>query len=149
MSEAITFNKSDRSWITSVGQAATDIEDRCYRKVAERISAGNYRAQDLEYIARLDLPAVKGTLKMTDRQLEKLRRLCQLAEVDLIPAHISSHRPVIGPVIVAAKRILFSILKVLFKDTLRKQRDFNAAVISFLAEGQVEDRPDRESTRRA
>jgi len=102
--------------------------------VAARVAAGKFRENDVEYIRAMKLPVVEGALQVSDRQLEKLRRLCQLAEVDLIPARISSHRPLIGPVIVGVKRVLFSVLKVLFKDTFRKQRDFNAAVISYLAE---------------
>ncbi len=132
--EQPNFKRAEQSWIKSVGVPAADLERLVYDRVAERIDQGNFRAADLDYIKRLNMPAVKGALELSGIQLEKLRRLCQLAEVELVPARISSHRPVIGPVIVAAKKVLFSILKVLLKDTLRKQRDFNAAVISFLAE---------------
>lgn len=126
--------KSCSPWLTVTGEAAPELECAGQEAVARRISAGHYRATDVDYILRLNLPVVEGALNVTDRQLEKLRRLCQLADVDLVPARITSHRAYIGPLIVAAKKVLFSILKVLFKDTLRKQRDFNAAVISYLAE---------------
>lgn len=128
------YTKPDRAWISAPALTDINLQEQVFERVASRIAAGKFRAADIEYIRRLSMPAVKGSLQLSDVQLEKLRRICQLAEVDLVPARITSHRPLIGPVIVAAKRVLFSILKVLLKDTLRKQRDFNAAVIAFLAE---------------
>ena len=127
-------NLSASGWLSAGALDGAALEARASAAVAARVAEGRFKRTDVEYISRLNLPVVEGALNISDRQLEKLRRLCQLADVDLVPARISSHRPYIGPVIVAAKKVLFSILKVLLKDTLRKQRDFNAAVISYLAE---------------
>ena len=121
-------------WLSAGAINSVALEGSASAAVAARIAEGKFKRTDVEYISRLNLPVVEGALNVSDRQLEKLRRLCQLADVDLVPARISSHRPFIGPLIVAGKKVLFSILKVLLKDTLRKQRDFNAAVISYLAE---------------
>ena len=128
------MSESNDSWLIVGGSADPLLQQRCEQAVAEKIAAGKYKQGDIDYLRRIDLSPVKGALQISDSQLEKLRRLCQLAEVELVPARISSHRPIVGSLIVAAKKVLFSVLKVLMKDTLRKQRDFNAAVISFLAE---------------
>lgn len=75
---------------------------------------------------------LKSTLKASDVELEALRRLCQIWDVDLKQPAITSHRKFIGPIIVAAKRIVFPILRTFMRDTLRQQRDFNAQAIALL-----------------
>ena len=75
-----------------------------------------------------------GSLKLSKKRLEKLRRLCQLWEVNLKPAEITSHRKVIGPLIVAVKKLVYPILKVLLKETIKQQRDFNAAAVALIAD---------------
>jgi hypothetical protein len=119
-------------WLKVCGTDQPELEKSLTEQVERKIIAGNFAAHDVDYIARYPVSLSSGVLAVNDLQLEKLRRLCQLADVQLIPTKISSHRPYIGPVIVAAKKVLFSILGVLLKDTLRKQRDFNAAVIGYL-----------------
>ncbi|MCB0353122.1 MAG: hypothetical protein KDD64_06335, partial [Bdellovibrionales bacterium] len=72
---------------------------------------------------------------VSDEVLEKLRRLCQLWNVRLLPQEkITSHRPLIGPVIVAVKKAIFPIVRYILKDVLHQQRSFNAAAIQLLAE---------------
>jgi hypothetical protein len=119
-------------WLKVCGSDQPELEKLLTDQVEKKIVAGNFAAHDVDYISRYPVSLSSGALTVNDLQLEKLRRLCQLADVQLIPTKISSHRPYIGPVIVAAKKVLFSILAVLLKDTLRKQRDFNAAVIGYL-----------------
>jgi len=122
------------SWIDVCGKDRADIALQVSQQVTDKIGAGKFRTEDIEYIARVDRRLVDGTLTVSDARLEKLRRLCQLWEVDLKAGEISSHRKIIGPLIVAFKKLLLPIVRVLFKDTLRQQRDFNAAAISLLAE---------------
>ena len=69
-----------------------------------------------------------------DPSLDKLRRLCQLWDVDLRCSGITSHRPVLGPFIVAMKKLFYPFLRVFLKDALQQQRDFNAAAVSLLAD---------------
>ena len=77
---------------------------------------------------------VKGVLQVSNDQLEKLRRLCQVWDVDIRPGEITSHRPIIGRVIVAGKKLLFPVIRALLKNYLSQQREFNAAAISLLAD---------------
>ena len=132
LTNTTSSESSTKSWLKVCGATQFQLEKTLSDQVVNRIAAGNYAARDVNYIAQFPISLTSGALTVTDLQLEKLRRLCQLADVQLTPARITSHRPYIGPIIVAAKKLLFSILAVLLKDTLRKQRDFNAAVIAFL-----------------
>lgn len=104
------------------------------QQVTGRIASKDYSEDDLYYVKKVDLRLSKGSLDISDKELERLRLLCSLWDVDLRPAQITSHRPVIGPLIVAAKRIMFPILKVFLKDLIRQQKDFNAATIMLLSD---------------
>lgn len=104
-------------------------------RVRRHLTEGHYKQGDIDFVRDVSFLPVKGQLDVSDQLLERLRRLCQLWEVDLLaPRQLSSHRKFIGPLIVAAKRLAFPILKIFLKDTLRRQRDFNAQVIVTLAE---------------
>lgn len=120
------------SWIT--GAADGSLEEKIEALVQQRISKGEYKSEDARYIEKLPVSIVGGALAVDDRVLEKLRRLCQLWDVEMKPVKITSHRKVIGPFIVFAKKLIFPLLKVFLKEPLRQQRDFNAAAIALLAE---------------
>ncbi len=51
-----------------------------------------------------------------------------------MPCDATSHRKYAGPVIVAAKKLIYPILRAFFKDTLHQQRSFNAGSIALMAE---------------
>ena len=133
--------KEAACWLKISGEDSPEISQDMLCRVERRISAGEYSSDDVKYIEKLSLRLAERSLQISDGRLEKLRRLCQLWEVDLRPGRISSHRKFVGPLIVAAKRLCLPVLRALFKDTLRQQRDFNAAVISLLAEISNEGQP--------
>ena len=121
------------SWITVCGSAAPALEQELARVVTEKIQAGVYQRDEIRRIEKLDLSVSKGRLDISDDTLDKLRRLCQLWDIDIRSAEITSHRKFIGPFIVAAKRLVYPVLRTFLKDTLSQQRDFNATVISLLS----------------
>lgn len=121
-------------WIEVCGSDRAELGTEVRQRVASKISQGRFRSEDVDYIARIDRRLVEGTLNIDAVRLEKLRRLCQLWEVELKIGEITSHRKLVGPLIVACKKLLLPMLRMLFKDTLRQQRDFNAAAISLLTE---------------
>lgn len=104
------------------------------REVEALINANKLRRGDLEYISNLRLSLLDRELSVSDDTLERLRALCALWEVDLKPGAITSHRKLIGPIIVAAKKLAFPILRAFLKDSFRRQRDFNAAVVVLLSD---------------
>jgi hypothetical protein len=112
------------------GQLISCIRER----VAEHIRDGHYSADEVGYIAAIDEMPVKGTVDISSERLEKLRRLCQVWEVDLRYNNITSHRFLIGPIIVAIKKIFYPVIRAIFKDYIRQQKEFNAATIALLAD---------------
>lgn len=138
MNHKISDNKTDQkikpSWITICGEEAKDFESQVAKQVEDKIALKKFTEDDIDYVAKLKLPLVGGALTVSDKDLEQLRRLCQLWDVELQPVAISSHRRFVGPIIVAIKKLLMPFMRAILKDTLKRQRDFNAATISFFAD---------------
>lgn len=132
--EQYTGEHGAGGWLTICGETIPALEEQLKARAKQHLSVKGYTDNDVQYVAALERPLYQGNLKLSKVELEKLRALCQLWEVRLMPQKISSHRPVIGKIIVAVKRLLFPIFQVFMKDTMRQQRDFNAAVVSLLTE---------------
>ena len=122
------------SWIAVQGVENAALEALVAARVGERMQAGKYAARDVAYIARLDRRPLPPEADIDASTLERLRMLCRSWDVDFITGTITSHRPVVGRFIVAGKKLLLPLVRMLLKDTLRKQRDFNAQVVEFLAQ---------------
>lgn len=126
------------------GTACPELWRSCVERSQLQIVRGAYRSVDVTEVAEFALPPFKAAPsrarvdqvggEVSDSHLDKLRRLCQLWDLELKPAAISSHRPVIGPLIVALKRALARVVGVIMREPLAHQRDFNAVTISLLAE---------------
>ena len=129
----------EKPWVSAFGVAAPELERELLRRVEARIGQGKFNWHNVRYLEKVSFAPVRGKLQVSEGRLEKLRRLCQLWDVHLKGTEISSHRPVIGPVIVFGKKILYRILSVLLKDFVRQQKSFNAGVVSLLAELSGED----------
>lgn len=130
----MSLNSAEAEWLLCFGKGDAELSARIEQRVKALLESGKLSRSEVHRVAKLDLSAIAGQLAIPDSQLEKLRRLCQLWDVDVVLTHISSHRPFLGPVIVFGKKLLLPILKLLLKDTLRQQRDFNAAALALLAE---------------
>lgn len=120
------------------GSVDTALTSRLSQQHAARLAAGKIPAHEREYVRRLNLLPTKledGSMKNIDpAHLERLKTLCQLWDVQLRPTTISSHRKVIGPIIIFAKKIITKLVQHVMKDSMRQQRDFNAGVISLLSD---------------
>ena len=90
--------------------------------------------QDVQNIKNRQLDLIPKDLEISSERLEKLRRLCQLWEVDIHMGELKSHRKIIGRVIVGIKKLIFPIIRFMLKDLIREQRDFNAASIRLFAD---------------
>lgn len=125
--------QSGQSWVKVCGTFDSALQIRAELSVVNALSTGKYKQSELDHVS-----AIKKQL-LTDKNisaenLEKLRRLCQLWEVELYPMKISSHRRFVGPFIVGVKRLLVPILRAILGETLKVQREFNATAIGILAE---------------
>ncbi|MCI5065081.1 hypothetical protein MRY87_05105 [bacterium] len=114
--------------------AAERLEARLDGRVRALMGEGAFSEGDILFVKSFRLPAGSGSLQVSQELLERLRNAAQIWDVSLKPQTITSHRPVVGPLIVAAKRLVFPIIALFLKDTLRQQRDFNAAVLRCLVE---------------
>lgn len=136
------------SWITITSEQDATLEATITARVQAKINAARFSARDVEYVSKLKRPLLDRTLNLPDTRLEKLRRLCQLWDLEIRPAKITSHRKFVGPLIVGFKKLLFPVLKVLLKDLVIQQREFNASAISLMAELSNEEPPkDRDRLR--
>lgn len=121
-------------WVSAFGAPAPELGNETQNLINNLIAAGKFAAKDVAYISTLERPVLNGHFKATSERLNRLRRMCQTWDIDIKLTEIKSHRPLIGPIIVALKKMLFPILKILLKDFVKAQREFNAATIMLLAE---------------
>lgn len=138
---------SKANWIIFGEKDCKSLENELGDSVSSRIAAGKFSDANVRYISDMHLALAPQGLEISEESLEKLRRLCQLWDVDIRPSRISSHRKFIGPLIVKAKELLYPMLRVFLKDFIRQQRAFNAATIALIAEvvNKKEAKPAKES----
>ena len=107
------------------GGAWARVQDR----LADRRARGILQADEVDRVTREALHTFDGD----DVASEIFRRCCVTWEVDrLMP--ITSHRPVIGPVLVAVKRVVRRLLRFQLEPHLSRQRDFNWNLLLLLRE---------------
>jgi len=125
---------SEIPWIKVCGEPATELAERVAAQVNARIASGEFARRDIEYVSTLDRRLFSGNVQMSEENFDRLRNLCRLWDIDIKVGEIRSHRPVIGPIIVAVKKVLLPILRMLLKDTIRQQRTFNGLVVETVAQ---------------
>lgn len=136
---------SEKGWIQVPGTTGNEVAVNLQRAVEARISNREYSQDNVDYIKRINRSLVhtisggdersgEARLSISDDRMQRLRRLCQLWEIELKVGEFKSHRRFIGSFIVAGKRLLVPIIRMILKDTLRQQRDFNAAAILLLTD---------------
>lgn len=132
----LTVKQKDLAWFQVCSADAPELQRAVEASAAARIAAGKYTAADEHYIAQLDLSLVPAgsALTISPLRLELLRKLAALWDFDFHPVAVTSHRPVVGKLIVALKRMLLPMLKALLKEPMRRQRQFNAALMELLTD---------------
>ena len=137
---------SNTPWITALGTPSFELCNDTQSQIAGLIKSGLFTEKDIEYVAKLERPVLKGRFSVPPERLSRLRRLCQTWDIEIKLSEIKSHRPLLGPLIVGLKKVLFPILKILLKDFVKAQREFNAAAIMLLAEICNEERDSKTDT---
>jgi hypothetical protein len=130
--------QSGAAWLTVMGESDPSLAPALARSLAEQVSqlrsSGKFSEGDQATIQRLSFSVTREGFKTTPERMEMLRRLCQLYSADVRPQPPTSHRRIIGPVIVLAKRILQPVVQGLLGQFLKNQSDFNATTISLLTD---------------
>lgn len=124
--------ETTKNWLDVSGRSDTHLEERLSQAVALWESEGKMPADEQVRVHTLSMALAKGSFVASPERLELLRGLCQIYSAGIRGEKISSHRKVIGPVIVSVKKILFRIISALLGPTFSFQRDFNAGVIRLL-----------------
>ena len=127
-----TIQKANPDWIEVCGVADTELTADLHSRVSSLVAQGEFTWDEACYVAAVSMKAGGKDLTVSDLQLEKIRRACQLWDVDIHIKEISSHRPLIGPIIVGFKKLLYPVLKAFLKDFIRQQRSFNAATLALI-----------------
>ena len=121
--------RSRPAWLRVPGADGEAIAARLRERVEERIARGVVTAEEIEEVAAARLEVFDEG----DLASEAFRRCCVTAAVDR-PAVITSHRAVVGPILVAAKRALARLLRFQNEAALARQREFNENVLRVLRE---------------
>ncbi len=112
-------------------RAAAKVRER----LADRRARGILDDSEVERVAAAALRTFDGD----DVTAEIFRRCCVTWEVDR-PPQLTSHRPVVGAVIVAVKRVVRRMLRFQTEAQLSRQRDFNWNLLLLLREILERDR---------
>ena len=125
---------SNAPWFTIAGSGDATLAARLTASVGRWAESGVMPANEPARVAAASTAITTGAFATSRERLELLRELCQIYSRGIQSEKITSHRPVIGPVIVAAKKILFRAVASLLGPTFQFQRDFNARVIRLLGD---------------
>jgi len=118
------------------GAAGKKAAESVRERLADRFARGILDREEVERVSALRLHTFDGD----ESASEIFRRCCVTWEVDrAVP--ITSHRPVIGPVLVALKRAVRRALRFQTEAQLSRQRDFNWNLLLVLRELLERERP--------
>lgn len=120
-------------WLRVGGQPNEQLEARVRERLARAIADRAIRPQDLNYLSRYRVALLERTAEFSDSHLELFRKLTVSWDLSVAHRTISSHRPFVGRFIVLAKRLFFPLVRAALKEELTRQREFNGAVVEFLA----------------
>lgn len=109
----------------------SSIPQRLTQRTTNNLIYTRHEIEEIKTLRRAYFP--KG-YELSQKAVDSFRELIHFARVELQhPRFIASHRPIIGPVIVAIKKLLWPVFRLYLKDTLAGATEFNYRVISELA----------------
>jgi len=111
------------------GEIGREAEETVRARLADRYARGVIDRDEVASVADLRLHTFEGD----EAASEIFRRCCVTWQVDReLP--ITSHRPVVGAVLVPVKRLARRLLRFLTEAQLSRQRDFNWNLLLVLRE---------------
>lgn len=110
------------------GVDAAALEERV-RQALERRQRDSveYPTEEIDHITALDRRLFTGGFELDEELTTRFRALSALSRCELRPIHqIKSHRPLLGPLIVRLKRLVFPLVAVHFKESFKSLQEFNS-----------------------
>jgi hypothetical protein len=104
------------------------------RNVEQKKNSKATFIEETAYIDRFTLRLPNIGNSNSQELILLLRQLCKLYEPQPISQEITSHRKIVGPLIVLSKKILLPFMNKLFSSFFQTQKEFNAVVIAILFE---------------
>ena len=124
--------------LLAAGQIADQyrLEERVQQAFAERLDAEpDYNLQEIDKVCSVDRRLFPEGYDPEFQTFENVRVLCRLSQFELQEAkEISSHRKLLGPVIVLLKKLTWPFIKIHLKGSYDGQSEFNAMMVEVLAE---------------
>ena len=116
-------------WFRLPGADAETIAERVRERVEARVASGVLSAEEIDRVtsARVRVLPVGGELS------EAFRRCCIAWEVDR-SERLTSHRPIVGPLIVLVKRAVRRLLRFQNQAAIARQQEFNRNLLVVLGE---------------
>jgi len=109
-----------------------DLEKKLQARLEQRLEESiNYNRQEIEDVSGYKHRLItQGTL-LEEKQLEDLRALSSLSRIRLKrPSEISSHRPLVGKLIVAVKKASWPLISFHIKDTIEAMEEFSSRMVA-------------------
>jgi len=123
---------SRTTWLEVAGEVSPALEEQLAAEVHNLSAKGVMPLDEQSRVAKLSTALTNESFVVSPERLELLRGLCQIYSAGIRAEKISSHRKLLGPVIVKVKQLIFRVISVLLGPTFSFQRDFNAGVIRLL-----------------
>jgi hypothetical protein len=121
----------DTFTINTAGVNVEEIMKEIHRRVLEKKQAGVYTDEEIQRITNLknDL-SPKNNERYSEMNLH-LRKLHSNWDVAASAATITSHRKILGPILVVVKRIGFRLIRFFGSAFFTRQTEYNAATVRF------------------
>jgi hypothetical protein len=121
--------KASASSFRIVGEIGREAEEIVRARLAQRYARGVIDQDEVARVTAMRLHTFEGN----EAASEVFRRCCVTWQVDReVP--ITSHRPVVGPLLVAVKRFVRRLMRFQTEAQLSRQRDFNWNLLLVLRE---------------
>lgn len=132
--DTATNNTTDDHWFLIGGNSAPEIAKSIREAVRNDVTSGAMPADEEARIAAFSTSLSHGSFVASPERIELIRSLCQLYGRGVQAQKIQSHRKMIGPAIVAVKKVIHRLLLALLGASFSFQREFNAHVIRLLSD---------------
>jgi hypothetical protein len=128
---------------------SSELNQRINSALAERLSGNDaYNKEEITKVSNLKSKLMPEGFVLSTEQTENLRALCKLSKVELKPAReITSHRKIIGPVIVFLKKLTWPLMQIHLKDTFNELSDFCSWTVKTIAKQTIEIEELKDSTK--